>query len=43
MLLHNIVIKRKKEVVDFEPWISMTNQCELLTKINPMQAGVLKS
>jgi hypothetical protein len=34
VLAHNIAIKRYKDFVNFEPWVSITNQGMLLTKLN---------
>ncbi len=39
---HNISIKRSKEIDNFEPWVSMTNQDKLL-KINSRYVRVFKS
>jgi len=38
---HNIEVKRWKND-NFEPWVSMTNQGKLLTKLSPRYVGVLK-
>jgi len=40
---HNISMKSQKDIDNFEPWVSMTIQGKLLTKLNPRYVSVFKS
>jgi len=39
----NIAIKIQKDIDNFEPWVSMTNQGKHLIKLNPKYVRVFKS